>query len=284
MYRLLSWVTTMKTNLYESRPNDRTPVALVCPSFEAFGAVRHGFSTRLGGNSTGALSSLNLGLHTEDERKTVLQNYTVFCDAVGVDREKLILPHQVHSAEVKIVTKTDAGKGLVRESDLGDFDALVTAEKGLPIGVFYADCTPLLLFDPTQRVIAAVHSGWRGTLARIGRKTVQIMRRNFGCQPENILAAFGPSIKQCHFEIGGDVFADFCQSFGARKLYGSLKKGEKYYVDTDRLNIGQLLEEGLREENISHCDICTVCRRDTFFSHRGDGGKTGRMCAVIELL
>lgn len=272
-----------KTDSYEGRPNNRTPVALVCPSFEASGAVRHGFSTRLGGVSGGSFRSLNLGLHTEDNKETVLKNYAVFCESIGVDREKLILPHQVHSAEVKIVTHADAGKGLVRESDLGDFDALITAEEGLPIGVFYADCTPLLLLDPKKRVAAAVHSGWRGTLARIGRKTVQTMRREFGCLPEEILAAFGPSIKQCHFEIGGDVFADFCQSFGARNLYGTKKIGEKYYVDTDRLNVAQLSEEGLREENISRCDICTVCRRDSFFSHRGDKGKTGRMCAVIEL-
>lgn len=274
----------MKDRAYYSRPNDRTPVALVCPSLEASGCVHHGFSTRLGGVSSGPLASLNLGLHTEDSRENVFKNYSIFCDTIGVKKEKLVLPHQVHSSVVKTVTQRDAGKGLMRESDLGDFDALITAEIGLPIAVFYADCTPLLLLDPVKKVIAAVHSGWRGTLARISRKTVQIMQRNFGCLPENILAAFGPSIKQCHFEIGSEVFTEFCQSFGARNMYGSRKIGEKYYVDTDRLNIAQLLAEGLLKENISRCDICTFCNHDSFYSHRADKGNTGRMCAAIELI
>lgn len=273
----------MKADYY-GRPDDSRPVALVCPSFEETGCVHHGFSTRLGGVSSGVLSSLNLGLHTEDSRQHVDENYSRFCSAVGVEKKKLILPRQVHSAEVKIVSRCDEGKGFARESDLGDFDALITAEPGLPIGVFYADCTPILFLDPVKRVVAAVHSGWRGTYARIGRKTVQMMRRSFGCCPENILAAFGPSIKKCHFEVGSDVFVQFCEGFGTRNLHTSKAVGDKFYVDTDLLNRQQLLEEGLREENISFCNLCTFCHHDRFFSHRADGGRTGRMCAVIKLL
>lgn len=266
------------------KPNDGNPIALACPFFENNGLVRHGFSTRLGGVSEDAYFSLNLGLNTKDSRENVVENYRRFCEQIGTDYEKLVLTRQVHGTNIKTVTKEDAGKGLVRVSDLGEFDGLITDEPGLPIGVFYADCTPILMLDPKHKVIAAVHSGWKGTLGRIGRKAVQEVRRNFGTDPKDILVAFGPSIKACHFEVGEDVFSMFCQNFGTRALYGSLQKGEKFYVNTDKLNRAQLMEEGVREENIFISNACTYCHNDTFYSHRADGGKTGRMCAVIELV
>lgn len=269
---------------FQRRSDDGTPVVLTCSLFEQSRAVRHGFSTRLGGVSALPYDSLNLGLRTEDSVENVRENYKRLCNAVGVDENKLILTRQVHSRDIRIVTKEDSGKGLSRESDLGKFDGLITAERGLPIAVFYADCTPILLLDPKKKVIAAVHSGWRGTMSRIGRHAVQIMRREFGSNPEDILAAFGPSIKQCCFEVGSDVYIEFCQMFGARALYGSPTKDDKFYVDTDKLNKEQLMAEGLKEENISICKECTFCNHDVFYSHRADGGVTGRMCAVIELI
>lgn len=273
----------MKVN-FTCRPDNEAPVVLACPLFESRGLVRHGFSTRLGGVSEPPFDALNLGMNTADSLENVRENYTRFCREIGVERDKLILTRQVHSADIRIVSEQDAGKGFSRASDLGEFDGMITAARRLPIAVFYADCAPILLLDPVKKVVAAVHSGWKGTLARIGRKAVQMMRRNFGCEPSDILAAFGPSIKQCHFEVGGDVFVQFCQSFGARSLSRSIVKGDKFYVDTDWLNMRQLVEEGLKEENISICTGCTYCEHEIFYSHRADGGKTGRMCAVIELL
>ena len=269
---------------FQHRSDDGKPVILTCSLFNQSKAVRHGFSTRLGGVSEAPYDTLNLGLRTEDCVENVRENYKRFCNAVGVDETKLILTRQVHSRDIKIVTKSDCGKGLAKESDLGEFDGLITAQRGVPIAVFYADCTPILLLDPKKKVIAAVHSGWRGTMSRIGRYAVQIMRREFASKPEDILAAFGPSIKKCCFEVGSDVFVEFCQMFGARALSGTKEVNDKFYVDTDKLNKEQLIAEGLKEENISICEECTFCNNDVFYSHRADKGKTGRMCAVIELI
>ncbi len=274
----------MKAN-FTCRPNNGAPVLLVCPLFERFkGSIRHGFSTRLGGVSQAPYASLNLGMSTQDKRENLKENYSRFCCEAGVEMDRLVLSHQVHGSEIKIITSQDVGKGLSAESDLGEFDGMITAERGIPLAVFYADCTPILLFDPKQKVIAAVHSGWKGTLARIGRKAVQMMRKNFGCDPADILASFGPSIKQCHFEVEGNVFVQFCENFGTRNLKNTVVSGDKFFVDTDDLNRQQLLEEGLKEENIAVCDACTFCQHNVFYSHRADGGITGRMCAVIELI
>ena len=273
----------MRVN-FKCRPDDGAPIILACPIFEESGAVVHGFSTRLGGVSAAPYNTMNLGLNTKDSAENVKENYRRFCKMVGIDEHNLVLTHQVHSANIKIVSKSDAGKGLCKQSDLGDVDGLITAERGLPIGIFYADCTPILLLDPKKRVVAAIHSGWRGTLSRIGRKAVQIMKMKFGCNPEDILAAFGPSIKECSFEVGEDVFVEFCESFGTRALLGSRAKDNKFFIDTDNLNKRQLIEEGLKEENISICNMCTYCNNDIFYSHRADGGVTGRMCAIIEII
>ena len=273
----------MRVN-FKCRPDDGAPIVLACPIFEESGVVAHGFSTRLGGVSAMPYNTMNLGLNTKDDIENVRENYRRFCKMVGICENNLVLTHQVHSANIKIVSKIDAGKGLCKQSDLGDVDGLITAERGLPIGIFYADCTPILLLDPKKKVVAAVHSGWRGTLSRIGRKAVQIMKKEFGCKPEDILASFGPSIKECSFEVSEDVFDKFCKEFGTNELCESRVVGEKFYIDTDKINKHQLIEEGLKDENISICNMCTYCNDDIFYSHRADGGVTGRMSAVIELI
>lgn len=246
------------------------------------GFVRHGFSTRVGGVSHGDFSSLNLGVHTSDSQENVKENFKCFCAAICVSEKTLVLANQVHSSEIRIVTKSDCGIGLERPGFPG-VDGLITAEPGVALATFYADCTPFLLFDPKKKVIASVHSGWRGTLARIGRKAVQTMRREFGCRPEDILAVSGPSIKQCHFEVGWDVFSDFLQMFGNRRLRNTVFHNDKYFLDTDQLNQEQLLEEGLLPEHIAMCMECTCCNPARYYSHRYSHGATGRMCAVISL-
>lgn len=257
---------------------------LTCASFARTGLVRHGFSTRTGGISGRAFTSLNLGTHTADSKENIRVNYVRFCNGIGVDMDRLVLSHQVHSDNVRVVTAADAGRGLARMPELTDVDGLITAERGLPIATFYADCTPILLLDPVKRVIASVHSGWKGTLSRIGRKAVQKMELEFGCRAENILAATGPSIKQCHFEVSEDVYSLFVSEFGETATACTIEKNGKYYIDTDAINISELTAEGLLPEHISICPECTYCRNDLFFSHRADGGKTGRMCAAIELI
>lgn len=250
---------------------------------ERTGLVNHAFSTRIGGVSEGAYSSLNLGVNSKDEKQNVLSNFQLFSEAIGIRTEKMVLSNQVHDDRIRIVTKADCGKGVLLDSDIKGIDALITAESGVALATFYADCTPVLIVDIQKKVIASVHSGWRGTLLKIAPKTVLKMTREFGCDPKDMVCAIGPSIKQCHFEVGKEVYDQFVNVFGQPAAHYTIQKNGKYYVNTDALNVDTLATCGVPLENISICPLCTFCHNDVFYSHRGDGGITGRMCAVIEL-
>lgn len=255
---------------------------LCCDAFSATGLVKHGFSTKKKGTSTGIFSSLNLGVHTKDQQDNVEQNFSLFCGDVSIDSEHLVLSQQVHGTAIHCATKEDCGKGLYRESDLSGIDGLVTNEQGVALATFYADCTPILFLDPKQKVIASVHSGWRGTVQKIAQRAAMVMMREYGCKSEHILVAMGPSIKQCHFEVDENVYLEFLLHFRGMAEKSTIKKNGKYYIDTDALNVYSLLQMGILPEHISNCQLCTYCHEELFFSHRREG-ETGRMCAVIEL-
>lgn len=146
--------------------------------FDAYPELVVGFSTRLGGVSKGYLGSMNLSFTRGDEEASVMENHRRFAQACGYDYTKLVFSDQVHKTNLRIVTKDDCGKGIVRERDFSEIDGLITQEVGIPLMTFYADCVPLFLYDPVQRVIATAHSGWRGTVGRIGMVVVQKMRES----------------------------------------------------------------------------------------------------------
>ncbi len=256
---------------------------ITCDALTETGLVRHGFSTRKEGTSQGKFTSLNLGIRTIDEPEAVRRNFSYFCSDLSIPVSDLVLPCQVHSTKVLRVTKEDVGKGFLRESDLPEADGLVTNQPGVCLGTFYADCTPILLLDPIKRVIAAVHSGWRGTLGRIISEGVRVMCQEYGSDSGQILAAMGPSIKQCHFEVEDDVYHLFKEQFGALIDEYTVQKEKKYYINTDALNIYTMCSMGIRREHISTYPGCTYCESELFFSHRREGA-TGRMCAMIELV
>ena len=137
--------------------------------------VIHGFSTRLGGVSEGEWSSMNISFTRGDEDASVMENHRRFAQACGYDHTKLVFSDQVHKTNLRIVTKDDCGKGILRERDFAEIDGLITQEAGIPLMTFYADCVPLFLYDPVQHVIATAHSGWRGTVGRIGMIVVRKM-------------------------------------------------------------------------------------------------------------
>lgn len=273
----------MKNNFYRFKASNG---ALIYKNkmFEKFDFVNHAFSSRIGGVSTDAYSSLNLGVNTKDKKSAVLNNFKIFAEAMDTEVSIMVLSHQVHSANIRTVTKNDCGKGILKQSDIREVDGLICAEKGVAIATFYADCTPILMLDTKNRVVASVHSGWRGTVSKIAQKTVFKMRDEFGSLPSDIICVTGPSIKQCHFEVGEEVFSEFESSFGSLAEKYTIRKNNKFYIDTDALNFSSLVESGIPKENIDICPLCTYCNNDIFFSHRGDGGKTGRMCASIELV
>ena len=165
------------------------------------GLVRHGFSTRLGGVSEGVCSTMNLSFSRGDDEAAVRENYRRMAKAIGVENDSFVFSMQTHTTNIRVVTSKDKGKGLATPLDYSDVDGLVTDEPALCLTTFYADCVPLFFLEPVKKVIGLSHSGWRGTVGKIGKKTVEVMQSEYGCHPEDILAAIGPSICQTCYEV-----------------------------------------------------------------------------------
>ena len=240
-------------------------------------SVPHGFTTRLGGVSTGTQESLNLAFGRGDTMENVEKNIRILGSALGFDPEKLVLTRQIHSDIVRVVTDADCN-GLCHR-DYPECDALVTNTPEVSLMVFTADCTPLLFHDPVTGAVGAAHAGWRGTAQAIGAKTVNAMVEQFGCKPENIRAAIGPNIARCHFETDRDVPDAMLAAFGEEAGQFIEKRGEKYFLDLKQINALSLRRAGVRHIEIS--EECTYCRSDRFWSHRVTRGERGSQGAVI---
>jgi YfiH family protein len=254
-------------------------VYFTAPSF----GVPHAFPGRLGGVSGGALASLNLGRTRKDEPAAVAENFRRLAEAVGADFSKLVLAQQVHSDCVRAVTEADALPELYAPTPF-DADGLVTNVPGLTLAVFYADCLPILLYDPLTRAAGAVHSGWRGTALQISARAVEKMGRCYGSKPENILAAIGPGIARCCFETDGDVPDALRGAFGGgAEPFIRDSGGGKFHVDLPGLVGHTLQAAGVPAGNISQSGLCTRCRPELFWSHRRLGEARGNQAAVIQI-
>ncbi len=240
-------------------------------------AVPHCFTTRHGGVSTGSQSSLNLAIGRGDTLENVEANLRILGDALGFDPEKLVMTYQIHSDIVRVVTEKDCNGSCHR--NYPKCDALVTNTPGVTLLVFTADCTPLLFHDSVTGAVGAAHAGWRGTAQNIGGKVVETMVREFGCKPENIRAAIGPNIGQCHFETGEDVPQALRETFGEEVNALIQMRGEKYFPDLKAVNALALRRAGVTEIEIS--DDCTYCSPDRFWSHRVTKGERGSQGALI---
>lgn len=264
------------------RKNIRNNVTfLTFPIFEREG-LRHGFSTRLGGVSQGALGSMNLSFSRGDDRTRVLENHRRFAAAVGYPVENLVFSDQVHDTVIRQVDATDCGKGIFRESDLKGVDGLITDDPAVVLITFFADCVPLFFYDRKKIAVGAVHSGWRGTVGRIGAKAVAAMREAFGSVPEDLLVVVGPSICQSCYEVSEDVAEAFRIEFGEQGEELLLAEpGNKYRLDLWRANEIILREAGIPDSQIQVSGLCTCCHPDLLFSHRASGGKRGNLAGVI---
>lgn len=237
----------------------------------------HCFTTRFGGVSSGALSSMNLAIKLDETDENVTRNFEILSKALGFGIDDLVLTRQTHSDLVRVVDRSDCNGCFHR--DYPECDALVTNAPGVALTVFTADCTPLLFHDPVTGAVGAAHAGWRGTVSAIGPKTVEAMVRNFGCKAENIRAAIGPNIGYCHFETDADVPDALLAAFGDEILPFIRRAGEKFYVDLKEINALILRRCGVRHIEIS--EDCTMCQPDRFWSHRVTGGIRGSQGAVI---
>jgi YfiH family protein len=258
----------------------------------------HGFSTRTGGASL--LNSgervLNLGFADWDQRENVQKNRQAFQSAIAATGSPLVLLKQFHSAVTLFfgMPPQEPRKG----------DASFTNSRGILLGIQTADCVPILLVDVKKRAVAAIHAGWRGTLARIAEKTVGEMRKQFGSKPADILAALGPSIGGCCYEVGTELVTEFTSQFAdAEDYFDEPRTGEEpnplqwlnmmppghqpppknVRLDLRKANRSQLLAAGLRDANFFVSDLCTACHTDLFFSYRKERANSGRLLAVIGL-
>ena len=258
---------------------------LTYPAFEKLEGIIHGFSTRLGGVSRGIYSSMNLSFTRGDEEEAVKENYRRIAQAIGFRTDDIVTSDQTHTANVRKVTEADRGKGITVPRDYQDVDGMVTNVPGLVLTTFYEDCVPLYFVDPVKCVIGLSHSGWRGTVAKIGKATVEKMKEEYGCHPEDILAAIGPSICQDCYEVSEDVIEEFKTAFAGEyqeRLYYKKKNG-KYQLNLWETNRLIFLEAGIPEANISMPGICTCCNPEFLFSHRASHGKRGNLAAFLGL-
>ena len=255
------------------------------PMFRDTGLVTDGFSTRLGGVSEGCFSFLNLSFDRGDDRAAVAENFRRMGEALGVRCEDMVLSQQTHTTNIRIVTDEDRGKGITRERDYTDIDGLITNVPGICLVTTYADCVPLYFLDPVKKVIALSHSGWRGTVGKIGKKTVELMHDNFGSDPADILAAVGPSVCQDCYEVSADVIDRFKEVFD-RSAWDELfyeKPDGKYQLDLWKANEKIFLEAGIRKDHIAVTNVCTHCNSGILYFHRAMGDKRGNLCAFLAL-
>ena len=244
--------------------------------------LTHCFTTRIGGVSSGECNTLNLGFNRKDTRENVKENFEKLCNALELDSSSMVFSNQVHDNKIRIVAMKDKGKGYTRESDIIGYDGLATAEKGITLVTFYADCVPVLLYDKKGRAAASVHSGWKSTLKSIAEQAVNTLKDGFEVDGRDLICVIGPSIGKCCFEVDADVYEEFAVLWPDEKYFTTTGTG-KWKIDLREIIKDTLVRAGVPEENIHTSTVCTKCRRDLFFSYRGDNGKTGSLAALMHL-
>lgn len=194
--------------------------------------LKNAVSTRLGGVSKDYLASMNLGFNRGDLDENVIRNHEIFANVIGVNPKNIVTGNQTHTTNVKVVTKDDCGKGIYRDRNYTDIDGLITNEKGIVLATYYADCVPLLIVDTKNKAIGLSHSGWRGTVGKIGKVTIEKMGELYGTKPEDIVACIGPSICQKCYEISEEVAVQFKEAFPDNIKEILIDKGNgKYQLD-----------------------------------------------------
>ena len=255
------------------------------PLLEQTGIVNHGFSTRIGGVSEGIFSSMNLSFSRGDDEANVRENFKRMAEAIGIEPDSFVFAAQTHTTNIRKVTAVDMGKGILYPLDYQDVDGLITNEPGICLTTFYADCVPLFFIDPVHKAIGLSHSGWRGTVGKMGQETLRRMREEYGTDAKDVIAAVGPSICQDCYEVSEDVIEKFKESFDKihwKDLFYE-KENNKYQLNLWKANEIILLEAGVRKENIAVTNVCTNCNSDVLFSHRATKGERGSLAAFMAL-
>ncbi len=239
---------------------------------QEFSFVKYRVSTRHGGVTQGKeLGTLNMGSKTADTTQNIRENYKRFCNATGFEYKNVVLGNQTHSLNVRVVDMSDAGKGVFKERDYTDVDALITNVKNLSLAIHTADCVPVTLIDTENKAIGNAHCGWKGTLGELSVITLQKMTETYDTNPKDVVALIGPCIHKCCYEVSKDLYDTFYSKFGDDNLV--FERNGKYYLDLPGLN--QLSLKNIGVERVLKSEICTCCNKEDFYSHRGLGEKRG---------
>jgi YfiH family protein len=249
-----------------------------CRAFESLPGLCHGFSTRHGGVSSLDRCSLNLGNTPWDSPERIQENRLRFLSALRLEKARLTTLRQVHSNRVHII------EDISGQWNQSEGDALATRVENVALAVQVADCLPVLVADPVHNAVAAVHSGWRGTLSGVLPRTIQEMQRAFESDPAQLLVAIGPGIRACCYEVGIEVAERFEREYPGRGIAKTANaRAGKYLLDLGRALDIQLNLAGICLENRHDLGACTRCNTNEFFSHRAEGTAAGRMMALISL-
>jgi len=239
----------------------------------SYDEVFHGVFTRLGGVSNPPYHSLNAGHLVGDDHQAVEANHDLICQALGIPRRDIATAHQVHGSRVALVGPEARGRVIPAT------DALVTDVPGVALMLRFADCLPVLLYDPVRRAIGLAHAGWKGTIEGIAAKTALAMMEAYGSHPSDIIAGLGPCIGPCCYQVGSEVIELVKAKFNPWQGLLRLQGDNSVHFDLWEANRRQLAELGVEE--IEMIELCTACRTDEFFSHRAEGGRTGRFAVVL---
>lgn len=262
-----------------TKKNSTYPTLLQLENLSHFDSLFHFSTTIEGGMSKGNYATFNLGIYAGDDAADVDNNRTQLASMVDVNAADLYFPYQLHGCEVFVLNedfllKSDLEKTVL----LHGIDAMITDRKHICIGVSTADCVPVLIFDPHQSVLAAVHAGWRGTVAHIVRKTIEKMKESFSCDPQNLIAGIFPSISQDCFEVGDEVVSMFrAADFDLNAIAKQNSETGKIHIDLWNANKLELENTGILSQNIEIAGMCTYKNDKKFFSARRQGIKSGRM-------
>jgi YfiH family protein len=257
---------------------------LICEPFAAAGLL-HAFTSRVGGVSPLPDAALNLGNFSQDSRENILENRRRLRRSLGVEEWPLVTLRQVHSPDIYHFDNPATVQATADGENGPTADGVITNLAQVLVAVQTADCLPILLADLRTGAIAAVHAGWRGTLAGIVARTVDLMQQNFGSHPGDMLAAIGPAIGSCCFEVGPEVITRFTEKWDdADQLVSHRQPGGKAHLDLPLANRLQLRQAGMADSSIFDCQLCTICHNHRFFSYRFELGAerpVGRLMGVI---
>jgi len=242
--------------------------------------LTHAFCTRRGGISEGNFASLNFSSKEGDGKENVRTNWRILAEAFNIDAGQFFVVNQVHGEKILTIDRPLADL-VVDEPP--QFDAIITDQPGVAIGIKTADCVPIFFADKVKRIIAVAHAGWRGTSLSIAAKVVETLITEFACRADDLIAAIGPAIGPCCYQVDEPVFNAMTAQKGRETFFSSAPEKGKWMLDLSLANKIQIIGKGISNRNIYTAGRCTSCNRDKFYSHRGEGGNTGRQINFIML-